>query len=96
MIRDLNIAFSFGDEGAQTGTYIRDAASRLIAYRTARTAWIVELLVIIGKNAAILVEETYLDDKKRKGNNRGPHYFSIFGMDRQNKIVSLSFFGSSS
>lgn len=90
----LNIPFSFGDKGAQPGTYIRDAVGRLIAYRTARSLWIVELLVDIGQNVVILVQETYLDEKKRKGNNRGPHYFSIFGIDRQNKIVSHSFLRS--
>lgn len=61
-----------------------------MAVRTSRPKFIADSLLALGKIAAELVSETWLEEKLRNGNNRGNHYFSIWGDDRQNKTVSAT------
>lgn len=78
------------DDGHQPGTVIRDVDDRMVAYRSDKAYWIDERLAEVGPAAQVFIEETHLEESKRRGNNRGGHYFSIIGMDRQNKGVRVA------
>ena len=49
----------------------------------------VDRLKVIGPAAEVFVREASVTKAARNKNNRGSHFFSILGYDRQNKGVSV-------
>ncbi|THH20863.1 hypothetical protein EUX98_g8503 [Antrodiella citrinella] len=76
-----NPHLNHGEAGAQPHTYILDASARLVVMRTSLSKWMRERAALLGPKALELVASTFIDEGDRKGNNRGQHYFSVFGID---------------
>ncbi|THH26444.1 hypothetical protein EUX98_g7744 [Antrodiella citrinella] len=74
-----------GSFGAQPHTHIRDASARLFGVRTSMPKFMVQRVKPLGPKAVELVASTSMSEQSRKGNNRGRHYFSVFGADQNNK-----------
>lgn len=74
----------------QRPTRIADGKRRVFLYRTDLPSWMPAILGALSREVPELVEQC--EQNRKKGappsNYRGPHYFSTWGCDRQNKTVS--------
>ena len=76
--------------GIQPPTYVRDGHNRLFIVRSSLSEVMVRTwLPEMAKQVPQLMGETYVPPKQRRANLRGPHMFTIYGHDRQNKKVLL-------